>query len=242
MMGVCSLRILTGAIDLGRNYCTIRLSDKKAYSVSNEVTGTETFSIKAFTVDDKGAVTGEGALPSAIRYYLGSENCKDIKISSKTGTCYVNVALKKKQLSATAKIMGKVEPFIPLAAGVGMMIGACKLCNAFTDAAEENEVHFSLTAKKVDATKFSFDGELTLLEIGQRAAQAKAFAVADKSNAVVALNTIGAMLSGFAGMSYSGMSASAPNLNDTAELAGGLADFANSLVSPLPADLSRLMR
>jgi hypothetical protein len=87
-MGVCSLRILTAAIDLGRNYYTIPLSDKKAYSVSNEVTGTETFSIKAFSVDDKGAVTGEGALPSAIRYYLGSEKCKDIKISSKTGTCY----------------------------------------------------------------------------------------------------------------------------------------------------------
>lgn len=227
-MGACSLRILTTAINLGRNYHTIPLSDKKAYSVSNEVAGTETFSIKAFTLDDKGAVTGEGALPSAIRYYLGSEKCKDIKISSKTGTCYVNVALKKKQPSAAAKIMGKVEPFIPLAASVGMIVSACKLCDAFTDAAEENEVHFSLTAKKVDATKFSFDGELTLLEIGQRAAQAKAFAVADKSHTGVALNTIGAALSGFASMSYRGTSASAPEFDKTAEVAGGLVDLAKN--------------
>jgi hypothetical protein len=125
--------------------------------------------------------------------------------------------------------MGKVEPFIPLAASVGMIVSACKLCNAFTDAAEENEVCFSLTSKQVDATKFSFDGELTLLEIGQRAAQAKAFAVADKSNTGVALNTISAMLSGAASMSYTARSASPLNLNDTAELAGGLTDLARHL-------------
>ena len=229
-MSVCSLRILTAASNLGRSYFTIPLADKNAYSVSNEVNGSEAFSIKAYTVDDKGTVTGEGALPSAIRYCLGSEKYKSIRISSKTGTCHVNVAVKKKEATVAARIMGKVEPFIPIATGVGMIVSACKLCDVFTDAAEaENEVFFSLTANKTGATKFSFGGELTLLEIGQRAAQAKAFAVAGKSHAGVAMNTISAAFSGFASMTYRGTSASAPDFAGIAEVAGGLTDLLKGL-------------
>jgi hypothetical protein len=225
-MVACSLRILTGTANLGRSYYTIPLSDKKAYSVSNEVTGSDTFSIRAFMVDDKGSVTSPGATPSLIRQYLGSATCKDIKISSKTGTCYVNVALKQKQETKVGAIARKVEPFIPINPVVGVFVGLAKSCSSAMGLAEENEVHFSISAKKDDTTRFSFEGALTLQEIGQRATQAKAFSVADKSDGDKVAGVLSVLLTGIGG-AIGGIQVEE---TDAASELSQVYDLANSLV------------
>ena len=222
MAHFCSLRIftapaggLTGLHELGMgrgdHYYTIPLAMKKSYKVANDTTHNKAFTIQAFTYNsDTGNSVHQGAFPSLIRDAMVQN---PIEISSATDRAYVNVSVKEETKQAPAHgIISKLS----FSAGAGasallnathswmkLAMGGLKMMHGLKEAAEPDEVYFSITALRTPATVYSFKGVKTLNEINIALWRRKAWAVADKTTASTIEAVVGALAEGLGGVEFS---------------------------------------
>ena len=181
---------LTGLASLGVGmrdaYHVISLARKKSYKVANDTTHDKTFTIHAFSMNaENGVDPRQGALPVLIQEAMAQS---PIRISSATGTVYVNISLKSQK---PGNSLLKKLSFGSIVTGLKMIHGLWSVAQP-----EPNEVYFSITAMETESTKYKFSGEKTLNEINIALWRKQAFAFADPTTRGNIEAVVGALTEG----------------------------------------------